>query len=257
MADNIFDLTGRIALVTGASSGLGNHFAEYLAEAGAKVICAARRTDRLEALVTRIENAGGQALAVALDVKSTPSVTAAFAEIVRLVGVPDVVVNNAGVATPRDFVKVDDADWDDTMEVNLKGVWRVASAAARLLVERKIPGSIINVSSMLGLGGVQPQLSCYQTSKAGVVALTRSMATELFRYGIRVNALCPGYIKTEMNEKFFDSEAGLQYIARMPQKRLGAPSELRGALVLLASNASSFMTGVALPVDGGHSIRVI
>ena len=126
-----------------------------------------------------------------------------------------------------------------------------------MLVKNKKPGSIINIASLLGLGGVQPQLAFYQTSKTGVVALTRSMATELFRHGIRVNALCPGYVLTDMNREFFISEEGQSYIRRMPQRRLGEKSELKGPLLLLASNAGSFINGAALPVDGGHSIRII
>jgi len=194
---------------------------------------------------------GASAEIVKTEPRNLPSERAAFFDI------PDIIVNCAGVARAADFIDTKEADWDLTMNVNLKGVWLVGRQAASLLVKNKKPGSIINIASLLGLGGVQPQLSFYQTSKTGVVALTRSMATELFRYGIRVNALCPGYVMTDMNREFFTSEEGRNYIKRMPQRRLGEKSELKGPLLLLASDAGSFINGAALPVDGGHSIRVI
>ena len=257
MTDDIFSLNGRIALVTGASSGLGEYFVQVLAEAGARVVGADIRQGVLETAMNQISKKGHTVQALEMDVTKEDSVEQGFEKISNDFGIPDIIVNCAGVARAADFIDTKEADWDLTMNVNLKGVWLVGRRAASLLVKNKKPGSIINIASLLGLGGVQPQLSFYQTSKTGVVALTRSMATELFRYGIRVNALCPGYVLTDMNREFFTSEEGQNYIKRMPQRRLGEKSELKGPLLLLASNAGTFINGAALPVDGGHSIRVI
>lgn len=257
MADDIFRLDGRIALVTGASSGIGEYFVQVLAEAGARVIGADIRKDVLDKAVERLKQQGHETTAVAMDVTSKDSVEQEFDQITSDIGVPDVIVNCAGVARAADFLDTREEDWNLVMDVNLKGTYLVGRKAAALLVDNGKPGSIVNIASLLGLGGVQPQLAFYQTSKTGVVALTKSMATELFRYGIRVNALCPGYVLTDMNRDFFTSEAGENYIKRMPQRRLGEKHELKGPLLLLASDAGSFVNGAALAVDGGHSIRVI
>jgi len=257
MTDDIFRLEGRIALVTGASSGFGEYFVQVLAEAGARVVGADIRKDVLDRSVEQINRGGHEVSAVTIDVTSKDSVDQAVEEIAADIGVPDIIVNCAGVARAADFLDTKLEDWSLVMDVNLKGTYLVGHKASSLLVENKKSGSIVNIASLLGLGGVQPQLAFYQTSKTGVVALTRSMATELFRYGIRVNALCPGYIMTDMNRDFFISEAGQNYIKRMPQRRLGEKHELKGPLLLLASDAGSFINGAALAVDGGHSIRVI
>ena len=257
MTDDIFRLDGRIALVTGASSGIGEYFVQVLAEAGARVVGADIRKDVLDQALERIKQQGYETTAVSMDVTSKESVDNEIDQIAKKIGVPDVIVNCAGVARAADFLDTRVEDWDLVMDVNLKGTYLVGRKAAALLVENEKPGSIVNIASLLGLGGVQPQLAFYQTSKTGVVALTKSMATELFRYGIRVNALCPGYVMTDMNREFFTSEAGENYIKRMPQRRLGEKHELKGPLLLLASDAGSFVNGAALAVDGGHSIRVI
>ena len=257
MADDIFKLDGRIALVTGASSGIGEYFVQVLAEAGARVVGADIRKDVLDKAIEQIGAQGNDVSAVAMDVSNQDSIDRALDQIVADIGIPDVVVNCAGVARAADFLDTKVQDWDLVMDVNLKGTYLIGRKVAALLVENKKPGSIINIASLLGLGGVQPQLAFYQTSKTGVVALTKSMATELFRYGIRVNALCPGYVLTDMNREFFESEEGKNYIKRMPQRRLGEKHELRGPLLLLASEAGSFINGAAIPVDGGHSIRII
>jgi len=256
MDNDLFSLNGRVALVTGASSGLGNHFARVLAGAGARVVAGARRAERLDALVDDIAGAGGEALAVTLDVTDGDSVTRAFDAAEQAFGTVDVIVNNAGVADARWFLDIDEDGWDRMLDTNLKGVWRVAREGCRRLVEAGKPGTVVNLSSVLGLG-VQSMQSHYSASKAGVAHLTHAMALELGRHGIRVNALAPGYFKTEMNEDFFDSERGQKYIKRTPARRLGRVEELDGPLLLLTSDAGSFVNGVVLPVDGGHLVSSI
>jgi NAD(P)-dependent dehydrogenase (short-subunit alcohol dehydrogenase family) len=255
MSKDRFDLTGRVALVTGASSGLGEHFAQVLAEAGASVVVAARRVERLQALVERIRAAGGQASAVAMDVTDAASVQGAFDEVEQPFGTADILINNAGVAKSGLFAKGSEEDWDYVIDTNLKAAWRVAQVFANRLTITGKPGSIVNISSILGLG-VGYGESLYATSKAGLIQLTRHMALELMRSNIRVNALCPGYIETEINSDYFKSERGQAYIRNnIPAKKLGTVDDLSGALLLLASDAGSFITGTALPVDGGHLLH--
>ncbi len=251
MKATLFDVRDKVALVTGASSGLGEHFARSLAESGATVIAAARRTDRLQALVADIAGAGGSAHAIALDVADPASVDAALQRIVGLTGAPDIVVNNAGVAQTRAALELTEADWRDVMGTNLDGAWRVAQASAKAMIAAKKPGSIVNIASILGLR-VANHLLAYATAKAALIQLTRALALEWARYGIRVNAIAPGYIETEMNAGFFRTEAGQAMTKRVPQRRIGTAAELDGALLLLASEASSYMTGSVVEVDGGH-----
>jgi NAD(P)-dependent dehydrogenase (short-subunit alcohol dehydrogenase family) len=253
MQHNRFDLRGRTALVTGASSGFGAHFGKVLAEAGARVILCARRADRLQQLVEQIAAVGGVAYAVTMDVTDVDSVANAFAEIDKI-GLVDILVNNAGVGTPHKFVATNEQDWDYFMETNLKSVWRVSRQCIDRLRASKSSGSIINIASILGLQtGIG--LSLYATSKAGVVQLTKSMALELLHDNIRVNAICPGYFKTEMNDAFFSTPQGAAFIKKTPAERWGELEELSGPLLLLASAAGSFINGIALPVDGGHLVR--
>ncbi len=251
MDTKLFDLSGRTALVTGASSGLGRHFALTLARAGAKIALAARRADKLENLRREIEGAGGQAAAVSLDVTDAAGVTTAIADAAARLGPIRVLVNNAGVAVSKGVLEATEADWDQVVDTNLKGAWLVAQAAARHMAEHKEGGSIVNIASITGLR-VAGQVSAYATSKAALLHLTRSMALELARHKIRVNAIAPGYIATELNQDFFASPAGEALVKRIPQRRLGQPEELDGALLLLASDASSYMTGSTIVVDGGH-----
>jgi NAD(P)-dependent dehydrogenase (short-subunit alcohol dehydrogenase family) len=245
----IFSLEGRTALVTGASSGIGRVLAHGLAAAGARVAAVARRLDRLEALVNEIEQHGGTAIAVQADVTKPRSVEDAFDAAERAFGPADVVVSNAGVSDARNFLKVDSAARDYVFDTNVRGVWNVGQTAARRLTAAGRPGSIINVASVLGIGA-QPGLASYCASKGAVIQLTRSMAIDLIRYGIRVNALAPGWFKTELNDAFFDSPAGQEKIARMPAGRLGRLEELIGPAVLLASEAGSFINGSVVSVDG-------
>lgn len=257
MNANRFDLTGSVALITGASSGLGEHFAKVLAQAGAKVVVAARRVDRLQKLVEKINTAGGSASAVAMDVSDTASVSAGFIAAEKYYGTLDVLINNAGVAKPVAFLKSKEEDWDFVMQTNLKAAWRVAREFSERLVAANKPGAVINIGSVLGLG-VGYGETLYSISKAGLVQLTKNMALELMRHQIRVNALCPGYFETEINTDYFHTERGQAYNANnIPSKRLGQLEELSGPLLLLASEAGSFVNGVALAVDGGHLVHTL
>ncbi|TDG13883.1 SDR family oxidoreductase [Seongchinamella unica] len=248
-----FSLQGKVALVTGASSGLGARFAVALADAGATVVAAARRKEKLQALVQQISDAGGRALAVAMDVTSAASVTSALDEAERGAGPVDILVNNAGVAGSRHCLKEDEANWDAIMETNLKGAWRVAHGVAKRSVAAGRPCSIINIASILGVR-VGFGESSYAISKAAVVQMTKAMALELARKNIRVNAICPGYFATEMNADYLLSEGGQAYLKDTTAGRMGELDELDGPLLLLASDAGSFINGAIIPVDGGHLV---
>ncbi|PNU03116.1 2-deoxy-D-gluconate 3-dehydrogenase [Novosphingobium guangzhouense] len=237
-------LSGKRILVTGASSGLGRHFAQVLAANGANVVLAARRRDALEQLAAEI---GSAAKVVALDVTDPESVCNAVAE----AGPIDVLVNNAGVSSAQPVLDAGVEDYDYVMNANLRGAFLVATEVARGMRDQGQGGAIVNIASILGLaqGG---QLCVYAMSKAGVVQMTRQMALELARYDIRVNALAPGYFATDMNRDFLSSKAGEAMARRIPQRRFGNFEDLDGPLALLCSDASRYMTGVVIPVDGGH-----
>ncbi len=252
MADSKrIDLSGRSALVTGASRGLGRHFALTLAGAGAKVALAARRLERLRPLAEEIRTQGGKACAVVMDVTDAESVRAGFEAAAAELGPITIVVNNAGTMAQGSALELPEREWDTVIATNLKGPWLVAQEAARRLVAAKRGGSIINIVSVLAFR-VAAQLAPYAASKAGLLQLTRTLALEWARYGIRVNALAPGYIETDLNREFFASPAGEAMVRRIPQRRLGRPEDLDGALLLLASEASRYMTGSAIVADGGH-----
>jgi NAD(P)-dependent dehydrogenase (short-subunit alcohol dehydrogenase family) len=248
-----FDLTGKVALVTGASSGLGVHFARTLAAAGASVAIAARRADRLASLQAELQAAGTKAAAVELDVQSGDSITAAFAAVEQALGPIDIVVNNAGISIVKPALEMPVEDWDAVVNTNLRGAWLVAQAAGKRWLMAKRPGVIVNIASILGLRTIG-QVAPYNASKAGLIHLTRALAMEWARHDIRVNAICPGYIETEMNGDFWKTPAGQRLIDRIPQRRIGQPEHLDGALLLLASDAGTFMTGSVLTVDGGHTV---
>jgi NAD(P)-dependent dehydrogenase (short-subunit alcohol dehydrogenase family) len=246
-------LQGRGALVTGASSGLGRAFAEMLARAGAAVALAGRRRDSLEHVCHAIEKTGGKAVAVGMDVTNARSVAEGIREATNQLGRLDVLVNNAGVTLTKPFLDLDETEWDRQLDTNLKGCFLVAQAAARVMREQDTGGAIVNIASILGLR-VAGQVAAYLSSKAGLVQLTKGMALELARHRIRVNALCPGYIETDLNRAFFASDTGRALVKRIPQRRLGQAAELEGPLLLMCSDAGSYMTGAVLAVDGGHLV---
>ncbi len=240
-------LNNKLALVTGASSGLGAHFAEVLAGAGADVVLAARREDKLAKVAEGIRAAGGRCLTAQLDVADPASV----ARLAPLLQDIDVLVNNAGLAREVGSLDMPEADWDVVMDTNLKGMFLVAQAAGRAMRAHGRGGSLINIASILGLRQ-SPGVLAYAVSKAGAIQLTKSMALELARFNIRVNAIAPGYLSTEMNAAHWDTEAGKALIRRIPQRRLGRLQDLDGPLLLLASDDSAYMTGSVIAVDGGH-----
>jgi len=249
----VFEINDQHILVTGGSSGFGRHFARFLASNGAMVTLAARRADALASAVVEINASGGRAQSVVLDVTRADQIDGAMQEAEAKFGPIHAVVNNAGVTATRAALEQDETAWDSVVDTNLKGVWLVAQTAARRMISNEVKGSIVNIASILGLrvaGAVAP----YAISKAGVIQMTKALALEWARYGIRINALAPGYFATELNDDFFESEHGKALVKRIPQRRLGQLSELDGPLLLLISNAGSFMTGSVLTVDGGHLV---
>ena len=254
MQHGLFDLDGRLALVTGAGTGLGAHFARVLADAGARLVLAARRQDRLAETAAAITAVGGQAHCLAVDVTDAASVKAMFERCQESVGVPDIIVNNAGISREALLQDMSEEDWDAVVDTNLKGVHLVAAEAARRLAAAGLPGSIINVASILGLG-VQKTLGPYIAAKAAVMHLTRAQALEWSKFRIRVNALAPGYFLTDINRDFFTTPAGEAMVKRIPQRRIGELDDLTGPLLLLAADASRYMTGSTLVVDGGHLLQ--
>jgi NAD(P)-dependent dehydrogenase (short-subunit alcohol dehydrogenase family) len=252
---DLLSLAGKAALVTGASSGFGRHFARVLARAGAKVALAARRVDVLQQLEAEIRAGGGEATALAMDVTDRASVARAVAGAEATLGPVTILINNAGVPSNSYFTRTSEEEWRAVMAVNLDGVFRVGQETARRMAANGIGGSIINIASILGFGNLKT-LSTYSATKAAVVSLTKSMALELARDRIRVNALAPGYFATEFNDAYLASEAGKKMMARVPMGRAGAVEELDGPLLLLASDAGAFMTGSVITVDGGHLLAM-
>jgi len=250
-----FDLSGRCAFITGASSGLGWRFATALGELGASCVVAARRTDRLGELKDAIKSAGGKAHSVALDVTDDDSIEAALNEAREVFGPVSILVNNAGVATDTWALETSREEWRRVLDTNLNGVWATAQFTARQMVEAKQGGSIINIASILGFG-VSKATSPYAISKAAVVHMTKALALEWGRHDIRVNAIAPGYVMTDISRYYLESEAGQKLIKRLPLRRVGEPEDLDGVLALLASDASAFMTGSTVVIDGGQLLDI-
>jgi NAD(P)-dependent dehydrogenase (short-subunit alcohol dehydrogenase family) len=251
-----FSVAGQVALVTGASSGIGLHLAEILALAGAKVALAARRIDRLEQACARLRERGGTCLPVALDVTDGDSIAAALETAETGLGPLSVLVNNAGVVVSKPFFEHTEEDWDHVVDTNLKGAWLAARAFARHAVDRKRGGRIVNIASVLSFRTIA-RVPSYLAAKAGLLHLNGAMAMELARYGILVNAIAPGYVVTDFNREFLMSEAGLKLASRIPMKRVGQVEDLGGALLFLCSPASAYVTGACISVDGGHGIAAI
>lgn len=255
------DLSGRVALITGASGGLGEQFAKTLSKAGAAVVLASRRTDRLMALRAHIEAEGGDAHVVALDVTDIASIKAAIAHAETEVGAIDILVNNSGVSTTQRLQDVTEEDYDFVLDTNTKGAFFVAQEVAKRMLARAkgqapgtwVGGRIINIASMAGLK-VLPQIGIYCMSKAAVVHMTKAMAVEWGKYGINVNAICPGYIDTEINHHHWQTEQGQKLIGMLPRKRVGQPADLDAVLMLLASNESHFVNGAVIAADDGFGV---
>ena len=255
------DLAGRVALVTGASSGLGAQFARTLAGAGAAVVLASRRVDKLQDLRAQIEATGGAAHVVAMDVTDNVSIAAAVAHAETEVGPIDILVNNSGVSTTQRIQDVSEADYDFVFDTNVRGAFFVAQAVGKRMLARAkgaapgtyVGGRIINIASMAGLK-VLPQIGIYCMSKAAVIQMTKALAVEWGKFGINVNAICPGYIDTEINHHHWETEQGQKLINLLPRKRVGQPQDLDALLVMLASAESHFINGAVIAADDGFAV---
>jgi 3-oxoacyl-[acyl-carrier protein] reductase len=254
-AADMFSLKGRVALVTGASSGLGTQFAKALADNGASVALVARRVDRLKALKDEIEKKGGRAVAIEADVTDRSAMARAFDAAEKAFGTVTVLVNNAGIAHGGRAVEMSPEEWRKVLSTNLDAVFFWAQEGARRMLAAKQRGSIINIASVLGLAVAKGAVA-YATAKAGVVQVTRALAVELAFKGVRVNAIAPGWFVTEINDDYLLSEKGAEIKREIPMGRFGNEGDLDGALLLLASDAGSYMTGATIVVDGGQVIQI-
>ncbi|MBI3332784.1 MAG: glucose 1-dehydrogenase [Candidatus Omnitrophica bacterium] len=251
--DNLFDLTGKAALVTGASRGIGRAIARALAEAGCDLALNARSPESLKEVSEEILRLGRKSLIIAGDVSEEDQVTGFVKKAQEAFGKIDVLVNNAGIWEGTYFLRLPKSDWDKMLNVNLTGAYLVAKAVGRVMLKQR-SGKIINISSVLGLRG-SPQAVAYCVTKGGVIQMTRVMAIELGPAGIQVNCLAPGLIATDMTREYTQDEAAMkEYLARVPLRRYGRPEELAGSVVFLASKASDLMTGQVIVVDGGESL---
>ena len=246
-------ISGRVALVTGASSGLGARFARVLAASGARLVLAARREERLQALAAELREDGAEAITVTLDVASYASIQAAVAAAEAQLGPIGILVNNAGISRQARLEDVTEHDYDDVMATNLKGAFFMAQAAARQMIAHRIPGRIVNIASIAGLRALG-QLSTYSMSKAAMVQMTKSMAREWGRHDINTNAICPGYIATEISADFVHTDGGRKLLASLPRRRLGEPRDLDGLLLLLCSGEPArFLNGAIIAADDGFT----
>ena len=252
---DLFNLTGRVALVTGASSGLGVRFAEVLAEQGAAVALVARRADRLAALAARIEAAGGRAVAIGADVLDRQAMIRAFDAAEQAFGTVTILVNNAGVAHADRAVELTEEEWRRVVGTNLDAVFFWAQEAARRMLAAKVGGAIVNIASVLGFG-VAKGTAAYAVAKAGVIQLTKALGLELAFRGVRVNAIAPGWIVTELNRDYLMSEQGAAIRREIPVGRFGEDRDLDGALLLLVSDAGRFIAGATVVVDGGQMVAL-
>lgn len=250
LMSDLFDVSKEIILITGASQGLGRQFARVLSARGAAVALAARQTAKLKSLSEEIAGKGGRAAAVEMDVTDTASIARAIDAAEAALGPISVLINNAGIAIEQLAVEQTEADWDAVIGANLKGAYFTATEVARRMIARKSGGNIVNIASVLGIG-VMKLVSPYTISKAGLIQATKALALELAPSNIRVNALAPGYIDTDINHEVWSTPAGERLTKRIPQRRIGAESDLDGAILLLASSASRYMTGSVVTVDGG------
>jgi len=252
---NIFSVEGRVALVSGASSGLGEHIAELLADNGVAVVCAARRMDLLDGLAERIKAKGGKALAVSIDVTDRASVKAGFDLAEKEFGTPDIIIANAGATGRQPFIEMEESNWDHILNVNVKGVFNLGQEGAQRLVAAGKPGNIINISSICAVSSFMG-LTHYSASKGAVNQLTRVMGHELAEHDIRVNALAPGFLHTDLVADYYATPQGKADLANLPLGRAGELSELNGTILLLASNAASYMSGSIVTADAAHSVRL-
>jgi 3-oxoacyl-[acyl-carrier protein] reductase len=254
-AAELFDLGGRVALVTGASSGLGARFAEVLAANGAAVVLVARRTDRLADVKSRIEAAGGRTIAAAADVTDRAGMTAAYDAAEAAFGTVTILVNNAGIAHADRAVDLPETEWRRVLATNLDAVFSWSQEAARRMLAAGRPGAIVNIASVLGFGVAKGTVA-YATAKAGVVQMTKALGLELAFKGIRVNAIAPGWFVTDLNRDYLTSEAGAKLTRDIPVGRFGRDGDLDGALLLLASDAGRYIAGATIVVDGGQMVAL-
>ncbi len=250
-----FSLEGHTVMLTGAGSGMGRHFAHTLSDAGAKVICAARRTELIESVAAEVNAKGGQAVAVALDIGDTDSVTRAFDAGEKAFGTIDILINNAGQIVFAPFPDISDEQWSNLMNVNLMGCMRMSREFAKRLITAGKPGNIVNITSITGQQ-TKPYLSIYGTAKAALIHFTKQLAIDLLPHNIRANSIAPGYFRTELVDWYFDSPEGKLEVENLPAKRVGLLEELDGPLLLLTSDAGSYMNGAIVPVDYGHVVRI-
>ncbi len=255
--EKLFDLDGQVAVVTGASSGLGAHFAETLAQAGAKVAIAARRVDRLAALADKIAESDGRALPVELDVTDAASVAEAIRIAQEELGPISILVNNAGIPSGGRAIEMEEDEWDRVLDTNLKGAWLMAREVGSHMVEHGTAGRIVNIASIIGVRTAAKRVLAYSVSKVGMVSLTETLALELAEKGICVNAIAPGYIETELNSGFLQSPAGQRIATRVPLGRFGKVADLDGILLLLAGPAARYITGAVFAIDGGLSLSTL